>query len=118
MSKREQLFHQTDKISQPMCSVENAAFKNFSIFTRKHLCWVLFLMKLPAFRPETLLEKDSKTVCFPFAKLLSRSILKNTSELKLESNCLELCFWAVAFKTINTRNTSCFQTRSLNTIPC
>ena len=30
---------------------------------------------------------------------LRKSILKNASELTLGSDCLELCFWTVAFKT-------------------
>ena len=33
--------------------------KNFAIFTGKHLCWGLFLIKLQALRPTTLLKKDS-----------------------------------------------------------
>ena len=28
-----------------------SVLKNFAIFTRKHLCWSLFLIKLRAFRP-------------------------------------------------------------------
>ena len=37
--------------------------KNFAIFTGKHLCWSLFLikLKLQAFRPATLLKRDSNT---------------------------------------------------------
>ena len=30
-------------------------------FTGKHLCWSLFLIKLQAFRPATLLKRDSNT---------------------------------------------------------
>ena len=33
--------------------------KNFAIFTGKHLRWSLFLIMLQAFRPATLLKKDS-----------------------------------------------------------
>ena len=32
--------------SQGKCSVKTAVLKNFTIFTRKHLCWDLFLTKL------------------------------------------------------------------------
>ena len=35
------------------------ALKIFAIFTRKHLCWSLFLIKLQAFRTGTLLKRDS-----------------------------------------------------------
>ena len=37
-------------------------FKNFAIFTGKHLCWSLFLIK--AFRPVILLKRDSNTGIF------------------------------------------------------
>ena len=35
--------------------------KNFAIFTGKRLSWVLFLIKLQAFRPVTFLKRDSNT---------------------------------------------------------
>ena len=38
--------------------------KNFAIFTGKHLCWNLFLIKLKGWRPVTLLKKDSYTGVF------------------------------------------------------
>ena len=38
--------------------------KVFGIFTGKHLCWSLFLVKLLAFRPGTLLRRDSNTDTF------------------------------------------------------
>ena len=46
--------------------------KNFAIFTGKHLCWSLFLIKLQAFRSITLLQIDSNTGFFPvkFANFL------------------------------------------------
>ena len=39
------------------CSIEKDVFKNFANFTGKHLCWSLFLIKLHAFRPATLLKE-------------------------------------------------------------
>ena len=39
--------------------INKAVLKNSAIFTWKHLCWSLFLMKLQAFRSATLLERDS-----------------------------------------------------------
>ena len=39
-------------------------FENFAIFTWKHLCWSLFLIKLKAFRSETLLERESEADVF------------------------------------------------------
>ena len=35
---------------------KKAALKNFTIFTGKHLCWSLFLIKLQAFTSATLLK--------------------------------------------------------------
>ena len=40
----------TNKSSQRSCSVGKAVFKNFAIFTGKHLCWNLFLTKLQTFK--------------------------------------------------------------------
>ena len=36
-----------------------AVFKNFAIFTRKHICWNLFLIKLQASWSATLSKRDS-----------------------------------------------------------
>ena len=47
-----------------MCSVKKGFLKNFAKFTRKHLCWSLFLIKLQAFKPVYLLKKDSNTGAF------------------------------------------------------
>ena len=38
--------------------------KNFAIFTGKHLCWRLFLIRLQAFSPVTFLKRDSYTDVF------------------------------------------------------
>ena len=84
-----------------MCSIK------FAILTAKYLSWSLFLIKLSAFRPENLLERDSNTGVFlrvvqifiehhrwlflsvdegnvqnwAFAEFLRKAILKNGSEL-------------------------------------
>ena len=39
--------------------------KDFAIFTGKHLCWNLFLIKIQAWRPATLLKKRLQHRCFP-----------------------------------------------------
>ena len=36
---------------------EKADLQSAEIFTGKHLCWSIFLMKLQAFRPVTLLKR-------------------------------------------------------------
>ena len=42
------------------CSIKKVILKNFAIFTRKHLCWSLFLIKLPPglqlYKKETLTQ--------------------------------------------------------------
>ena len=55
------------------------ALKDFAIFTGKHLCWSLFLIKLQAWRPATLLKRDSDTGAF--CEICE--ILKNIWELLL-----------------------------------
>ena len=49
-------------------------------------------MKLSAFKPAVLLERDYNTGVFLSHKSLRKSILKNASELTLRSDCLELCY--------------------------
>ena len=46
------------------CSVKKDFLKNFANFKGKHLCWSLFLIKLQASRPATLLKRDSNTGVF------------------------------------------------------
>ena len=68
------------------------------------------------------LKKRLQHSCFPVTKFLQNTYFEEhlrtaATELFLRSDCLELCFWTVAFKTILThKNTSRFQTRALNTI--
>ena len=38
--------------------------KNFANLTEKHLCWSLFLIKMEAWGPATLLKRDSNTDVF------------------------------------------------------
>ena len=49
------------KRSHSQMFFEMRSITNFAIFTRKHLCWGLFLIKLQAFRPATFLKRDSNT---------------------------------------------------------
>ena len=46
------------------CSTKIGALKNFAIFIEKQLCWSLFLITSQAFRPVTLLKRDSNTGVF------------------------------------------------------
>ena len=58
---------------------KKALLKNFS---RKHLCWILFLTKMKAYRPANLLKRHYKADVFltVIAKFLRSDILKNICE--------------------------------------
>ena len=79
MPSTEQLLYQTDRNIHLRCSVEKAIPKNTCVGVSS----------------STLLKRDSKT-----GVLHMRTA---ASEMTLESDCLELCFWTVPFKTILTR---------------
>ena len=91
------------------CSKQKAVLKISAIFTGKHFCWSLFLIRMQALRPTTLLKRDFNTGvfpgleacnfikkrfqhrCFPVntAKFLITTILKNTCEQVLRGlRCL------------------------------
>ena len=55
-----------------MCFVKKSVFRNFTKFTRKHLCQSLFFNKVEGLRPATLLKKKLWHRCFPvnFVKFL------------------------------------------------
>ena len=44
--------------------MKKGVLKDFANFKGKHLCWSLFLIKLQAFRPATLLKEDSNIEIF------------------------------------------------------
>ena len=61
--------------------------------------------------------------CFPVAKFLRKFNLKNASELTLSNDCLELCLWTAASKTILTHMpplyltpTICFELRFVSSV--
>ena len=67
----------------PEVFYKKAVLKNSAIFTGKHLRWSLFLMKLQAFSPATLLKRDSSTGFFSceFCETFKNiNILKNICE--------------------------------------
>ena len=51
------------RTSHHSCTMKKVVFKNFAIFTGKHLCLSIFLNKV-AIRPVTLLKRDSNTIVF------------------------------------------------------
>ena len=77
---------QCSEASVHSCSSKKNVLKNFAKFTEKHLRWsLLFIIKLLAFRPATLLKKtpiqvffyeycaDFKNSCFDRAPLVAAS---------------------------------------------
>ena len=47
--------------SRQRCSIKKVVLKNLGMFTGKHLCCSLFLIKLLSFKPTNLLKRDSNT---------------------------------------------------------
>ena len=74
------------RISYWRCSTKRAVLKNFAIFRGKHLCMSLFLKKLQAWRPATLLKRDSNTGAFP----LNIANFLKTLFWRTSANA---CFW-------------------------
>ena len=54
----------------PELFYKKAVLKHFAIFTEKHLCWSLFLIKLQAFRPST------ESISFRHETLLLNGLLQ------------------------------------------
>ena len=70
---------------------KKGTLKNFTIFTGKHLFWDIFLLKLQACRPATLLKRDSNTVfsrefCEIFKKTYLGEHLRTTASVVLKNN--------------------------------
>ena len=66
---------------QPRCSIKKGVLRNFTKFTRKHLCQSLDFNKVAGLRPATLLKTRLWHRCFPvsFVKFLRTPFLQNTS---------------------------------------
>ena len=63
------------------CSLRKGVLRNFTKFTRKHLCQSLFLNKVAGLRPAVLFQKRLWHRCFPvsFVKFLRTPFLQNSS---------------------------------------
>ena len=57
-------FCKKSRSSHQRCSIKKAVLKNIAIFTGIHLCWSLFLIKLQALRPATLIKETPTQVFF------------------------------------------------------
>ena len=61
----------------PEVFCKKSFLKNFAMFRGKNQCYSLFLIKLQAWRPVTLIKRDSNTVVFLTAIFLRTPIWKN-----------------------------------------
>ena len=92
--------------SHRRCFIKKAVLKHFAIFTWKHLCWSLFLIKLQPFRSATLL-KETPTQLFScdyceifkntyFEEHLGRAASVYSKGLLKYKNCVKkICFQKV-----------------------
>ena len=69
-----------NRSSHRRCSIKKVLLKIFAIFTKKHLCWSLFLIKLQAWRPATLFKTPTQVVFCEYCEILRTPILKNICE--------------------------------------
>ena len=97
----------TGRRSHRRCSMEKGVLKNFTIFTEKHLCRSLFLIKLKAsLRPATLLKKRLQHRCFPVMFFCEYcEILKNTYFVEhLRTAAFALGTDAIEYQNMNEKN--------------
>ena len=77
------------------CSVKNGVLKNFTVFTGKHLCWSLLLIKLQAcnfVKKETLAQVFCVFTPVNFVKFLRTPFLKEHLRWLFLNN-YKICFW-------------------------
>ena len=109
-NSKQQMFTINNKQQPPKASYKKAVLKNFSIFTGKYLCSVLFLIKLRTFRSATLLKRDSNTSVFlwilrnflkkvSLKKICERLLLKNVKGwmLSVSQHLQEIIFTGLSF---------------------
>ena len=72
---------QNDRTNHERCSIRKVVPKSYEKFPRKHLFWILFLIKLHSLRPASSLKKRLQPRCFSmnFAIFLRMPFLQNTS---------------------------------------
>ena len=67
---------------------KKAVFKHFAIVIGKHLCYIIFLIKLQHFRPSTLLKRDYKTGVFLW---IFRKFQKHVFWRTSANSCFRIC---------------------------
>ena len=79
----------TDRSSHSQMFFKIGVLNSFAKFTRKHLSWSLFLIKLQAFRPSTFLKETPTQVLFC-------ELFKFFKEQLFEQSTSGDCFWTEA----------------------
>ena len=95
------------KCSHRRCSIKKAFLRNFAIFTGKHLCRSLFLIKLQVFRSPTLLTRDSR-------QLLSCEYCEIFIKYLFWETSTNGCFWNVKCGSEVTKTFRCQRVHTNN----
>ena len=80
------------KSSYRKCSIKKAALKKLAILIGKHLRWSLFLIDLQAYKPTTLLQRDSNTGVFLW-------ILWKFYKHLFQRTSVNDCFWTLLIQS-------------------
>ena len=85
---KQQMFTMKNKKQPAEVFYKKAVLKNFSVFTGKYLCLILFLIKFRVFRSATFLKKRFHPRCFSLnvAKFFRKLCLKKICERLLLNN--------------------------------
>ena len=91
--------HDIIRSSRSQMFLKIGVLKKFTIFTGEHLCWTLFLIKLPSFSPATLFKRDSQAgvfLCTLCENFNCTFFLQNTSGgcffIKRKLSCMSVIF--------------------------
>ena len=80
----------------PLLFYKKVVLKYFAIITEKHLFWGLFLIKLQAFSPATLLKRNSNTAAFlSVFQNFKEHLFRRTSANGCSCSLLEVDYFAI-----------------------
>ena len=80
----------------PVLFYKKVVLKYFAIITEKHLFWGLFLIKLQAFSPATLLKRNSNTAAFlSVFQNFKEHLFRRTSANGCSCSLLEVDYFAI-----------------------
>ena len=96
------------KQSSEVC-YKKVVFRNFTKFTRKHLCQSLFFNKAESLRPATLFKKRlAQVFCCEFCEIFKNTIF--TAALKIALKFTDIHLWqnAIVSKVVGSSNLMLF----------